>query len=76
MCLSRRELSEPVVIVSEGEMVTAEIEQLLDSYKAEFDMGVGYGGPRVYMWLGNIFIAFCIVSVLFLAICYCNFVDL
>lgn len=61
------------VIVSEGEMVTAEIEQLLDSYKAEFDMGVGYGGPRVYMWLGNIFIAFCIVSVLFLAICYCNF---
>lgn len=61
------------VIVSEGEMVTAEIEQLLDSYKAEFDMGVGYGGPRVYMWLGNIFIAFCIVSLLFLAICYCNF---
>ncbi len=61
------------VIVSEGEMVTAEIEQLLDSYKAEFDMGVGYGGPRGYMWLGNIFIAFCIVSVLFLAICYCNF---
>lgn len=61
------------VIVSEGEMVTAEIEQLLDSYKAEFDMGVGYGGPRVYMWLGNIFIAFCIVFVLFLAICYCNF---
>jgi len=54
-------------------MVTAEIEQLLDSYKAEFDMGVGYGGPRVYMWLGNIFIAFCIVFVLFLAICYCNF---
>lgn len=61
------------VIVSEGEIVTAEIEQLLDSYKAEFDMGVGYGGPRVYMWLGNIFIAFCIVFVLFLAICYCNF---
>lgn len=61
------------VIVSEGEMVTAEIEQLLISYKAEFDMGVGYGGPRVYMWLGNIFIAFCIVFVLFLAICYCNF---
>lgn len=61
------------VIVSEGEMVTAEIEQLLDSYKAEFDMSVGYGGSRAYMWLGNILIAFCIVFVLFLAICYCNF---
>ena len=61
------------VIVSEGEMITAEIEQLLDSYKSEYDTSVGYGGRRVYMWLGSILIAFCIVFVLFLAICYCNF---
>lgn len=61
------------VIVSEGEMITAEIEQLLDSYKSEYDTSVGYGGRRVYMWLGCILIAFCIVFVLFLAICYCNF---
>lgn len=61
------------VIVSEGEMVTAEIEQLLDSYKSEYDTSVGYGGRRVYMWIGSILIAFCIVFVLFLAICYCNF---
>ena len=61
------------VIVSDGEMVTAEIEQLLDSYKAEYDTSVGYGGRRVYMWTGNVLIAFCIVFVLFLAICYCNF---
>ena len=61
------------VIVSKGEMVTAEIEQLLDSYKAEYDLSVGYGSSRAYMWAGNVLIAFFIVLVLFLAICYCNF---
>ena len=61
------------VIVSEGEIVTAEIEQLLDSYRAEFNTSVGYGESRAFMWIGNILIAFFIVLVLFLAICYCNF---
>lgn len=61
------------VIVSKGEMVTAEIEQMLDSYKAEYDKSVGYGASEVFMWIGNVLIAFCIVLVLFLAICYCNF---
>lgn len=61
------------VIVSEGEIVTAEIEQLLDSYKAEFDISVGYGSSHTYLWIGNILMAFFIVLVLFLAICYCNF---
>ncbi len=61
------------VIVSEGEMVTAEIEQLLDSYREEYDRSVGYGSSRAFMWLGNILVAFFIVLVLFLAICYCNF---
>ncbi len=61
------------VIVSEGEIVTAEIEQLLKSYKAEFDMNVGYSDSRSFMWIGNVLIAFIIVLVLFLAICYCNY---
>ena len=61
------------VIVSEGEIVTAEIEQLLESYRAEFNTSVGYGESRAFMWIGNILIAFFIVLVLFLAICYCNF---
>ena len=42
------------VIVSEGEIVTAEIEQLLDSYKAEYDKSVGYGSSEVFMWIGNV----------------------
>lgn len=61
------------VIVSEGEMVTAEIEQLLESYKTEYNVSVGYGASRAFMWIGNALIAFFIVLVLFLAICYCNF---
>ncbi len=61
------------VIVSESEIVTAEIEQLLKSYKTEYDSTVGYQDSRAFMWLGNTLIAFSIVLVLFLAICYCNY---
>lgn len=61
------------VIVSEGEIVTAEVEQLLKSYEHEYDQSMGYAGNRVFMWVGNIFLAFSIVLVLFLALCYCNF---
>ncbi|MDE5954886.1 MAG: hypothetical protein K2G80_00105, partial [Bacteroidales bacterium] len=59
-------------IVSKGEIVTAEIEQLLDSYKAEYDRSVGYDGPRALQWAGNSVIAFLLVVVLFFAIYYCN----
>ncbi len=61
------------VIVSEGEIVTAEVEQLLKSYQAEYDASVGYSDSRAFLWLGNILIAFFMVLVLFFAICYCNF---
>ncbi len=59
-------------IVSKGEMVTSEIGQLLDSYKAEYDKSVGYDGPKVLQWAGNAIIAFFLVILLFLAIYYCN----
>lgn len=61
------------VLVSEGEIVTAEIEQLLDSYKAEYESSVGYNGPRALQWIGNILIAFSLVLILFLAILFCNY---
>lgn len=61
-----------LVVVSSGEIVTAEIEQLLDSYKAEYDHTVGYAGPEALQWIGNVLIAFFLVLVLFLAIYYCN----
>lgn len=61
-----------MVIVSQDEMVTAEIEQLLDSYKAEYEANVGYLGPRPLQWIGNGLVAFFLVLLLFLAIYYCN----
>lgn len=60
------------VIVSHGEMVTAEIGQLLDSYKAEYDSSIGYNGPQALLWLGNTVLSFALVIVLFLSILYCN----
>ena len=61
------------VVVSHGEIVTAEVEQLLDSYKAEYDENMGYNGNVAFQWIGNCLIAFCLVLVLFLAIYYCNY---
>ncbi len=61
-----------LVIVSEGEMVTAEVEQMLDSYKAEYDANVGYMGPHLLQWTGDMLIAFFLVLLLFLAMYYCN----
>ena len=60
-------------IVSNGEIVTAEIEQLLDSYREEYNSSIGYDAPSVYQWLSNILIAFSLVLLLFLAIYYCNY---
>ena len=61
------------VIVSNGEIVTSELMQLLDSYKAEYDGSVGYDGSAVFQWVGNGLIALFMVFLLFLAIYYCNY---
>ena len=61
------------VIVSNGDVVTAETEQLLDSYRAEYDANVGYSGNTAFMWGGNALIALSLVIILFLAIYYCNY---
>lgn len=53
------------LIVSEGEIVTAEIEQMLDSYKEEYEATMGYSGPKVLFWTGNFFIALTLVLILF-----------
>ena len=60
------------LIVSEGEIVTAEIVQMLDSYKVEYENSMGYGGPRILFWLGNAFIAFALVLLFFLMIYFLN----
>lgn len=60
------------LIVTRGEIVTSEIEQLLDSYKAEYEESLGYNGPRVFLWIGNGIISLALVLILFLSIFYTN----
>jgi len=57
-------------IVSNGEIVTAEIAQVLDSYKAEYNKVFGYGGPRILLYLGNVLIALALVVLLYLSILF------
>ena len=60
------------LIVQEGEIVTAEIAQMLDSYKREFEANVGYLGPPALLLLGNILIALAILVMLYLSIHFNN----
>ena len=60
------------LIVQEGEIVTAEIAQMLDSYKREFEANVGYLGPPALLLVGNLLIALAIVVLLYLSIYFNN----
>ena len=55
-------------IVSKGEIVTPEIAQMLDSYKAEYNKVFGYEGPRILLVLGDILIALALVVILYFCI--------
>jgi len=59
-------------IVSNGEIVTAEIAQVLDSYKEEYNNVFGYGGPRVLLFIGNILIALVLVALLYFCLLYAS----
>lgn len=60
-------------LVSKGELVTADLELLLDSYKKEYEANVGYDGPEFLQWLGNALIALFLVLILFFSIYFCNY---
>ena len=60
------------ILVYKGELVTAEVQQILDSYKAEYENSVGYSGSSLLQWLGNLLIALSIVLILFLSVFYTN----
>lgn len=60
------------IIVTKGELVTAEIQQMLDSYKSEFENSLGYSGPIAKLWVGNGLLALSLVLILFLSIFYTN----
>ena len=60
-------------LVSQGELITEEVERMLDSYKVEYEENVGYAGPPALQWAGNSLIALFLVLVLFFAIYFCNY---
>ncbi len=60
------------LIISEGDIVTSEIAQILDSYKVEYEENMGYGGPKIFFWLGNALMAFVITVLFFLVIYFLN----
>lgn len=60
------------LIVQEDEIVTAEIAQMLDSYKREYEANVGYVGSPALMLLGNVLLALAILTLLYLAIYFNN----
>ena len=60
-------------LVSQGELITEEVEQILDSYKAEYEANVGYAGTPALQWVGNSLVALFLVLVLFFAIYFCNY---
>ena len=55
-------------IVTHGEIVTPEIAQILDSYKAEYNKVFGYEGSWILLLLGNILIALALVVILYFCI--------
>ena len=59
-------------IVSRGEIVTAEVAQILDSYKEEYNHVFGYGAPRIFLYLGNTLLALALVVVLYFCIYFTN----
>lgn len=60
-------------LVSQGELVTEEVELMLDSYKNEYETSVGYNGHVAFQWIGNILISLFLVIILFFAIYFCNY---
>ena len=61
-------VSSGTLIVSEGEIVTAEIQQMLDSYKREYEALTGADLPFAALAFGNLLIALLLVAVLFLVL--------
>lgn len=60
------------LIVSEGEIVTAEVAQLLDSYKQEYESSFGYSGSFYGLFFGHFIVILVIFSMLFATIYFTN----
>ena len=69
---TRGYISAGQLIVSKGEIVTADIAQILDSYKKEYETNIGSSRPIYLEILGNFLVAFILVLLLLTVIYYSN----
>lgn len=60
------------LIVSKGEIITAEIEQLIDSYKAEYELSMGYSGGLLQMLIGHSIIIIAILFMIYITVYFVN----
>ncbi|MBO4842455.1 MAG: HDIG domain-containing protein [Bacteroidales bacterium] len=56
------------LIVSEGEIVTGDICQILDSYKAEYELSYGYTGSPNALLVSHLMTVFAILALFFFAL--------
>lgn len=57
-------------IVSRGEIITAEVEQMLDSYKLEYETALGVSSRKLPFLIGNILVAVILLGLLCLSILF------
>ncbi len=60
------------LIVSNGDVITAETVQILDSFKKEYESNVGHSGPVYLSILGNALFAILLVVLVWLAVYFGN----
>ena len=58
------------LIVSNGEVITAEVAQILDSFKKEYESNVGSSGPAYLSIIGNIMVALMLIFLFYLSILF------
>ncbi len=58
------------LIISNGETVTAESEQLLDSYRAEYEVSMGFTGNKFLLKLGQLLVVISIIVLFVLVLKY------
>jgi len=61
-------LYEGQIIVAKGETITSEIEQLLDSYKEEYEKSMGYSGSYILLKLGQLLICSALFLLLYIVL--------
>lgn len=56
------------LIVSEGEIVTSDICQILDSYKAEYKLSYGYSGSPNALLASHVLLVLCVLALFFFSL--------